>query len=268
MTTLNRNLAPLSAAAWSAIDEEAADVLKVILAGRKLVDFNGPLGWATSAIDTGRVEKGQAAAINGVEAHFRKVQPLIELRREFELSRSEMDAIDRGAKDADLDPVVEAARALAIVEDSAVFMGSSGLHVDGICSAAAHESVTLSEDYENYPAAVAQAISTLRNAGVDGPYAIALGPRCFTGLKETRVNGFPVLKHVSELVDLTPVSAPALDGAVVLTLRGGDFELSVGRDFSIGYLAHDTQSVKLFMEESFTFRVLGPEAAVPLVYSA
>ena len=244
MTTLNRNLAPLSAAAWSAIDEEAADVLKVMLAGRKLVDFKGPLGWSTSAIDTGRVEKADAAGISGVEAHFRKVQPLVELRREFELSRSEMESSDRGAKDAELDPVVETARDMAIAEDSAILKGLSGLQIEGICPAAAHGSVTLSKDYENYPAAVAQAISTLRDAGVDGPYAIALGPRCFTGLNETRVNGFPVLKHVSELVDVPPVSAPAL------------------------YLAHDSQSVRLFMEESFTFRVLGPEAAVPLVYSA
>ena len=49
-------------------------------------------------------------------------------------------------------------------------------------------------------------------------------------------------------------------------MRGGDFRLVVGRDPRVGYLGHDEQRVRLYLEESFTFRLLGPEAAVPLVY--
>ncbi|MEO5376124.1 MAG: bacteriocin family protein [Alphaproteobacteria bacterium] len=40
----------------------------------------------------------------------------------------------------------------------------------------------------------------------------------------------------------------------------------VGRDFSIGYLDHDAKSVHLYIEESFTFRLLSPLAAVALPY--
>jgi uncharacterized linocin/CFP29 family protein len=59
-----------------------------------------------------------------------------------------------------------------------------------------------------------------------------------------------------------------VDGAVVMSVRGGDFELTVGQDFSIGYLEHDATSVRLCLLESMTFRVLTPEAAVPLAYKS
>jgi uncharacterized linocin/CFP29 family protein len=71
---------------------------------------------------------------------------------------------------------------------------------------------------------------------------------------------------VRRIVEGPIVWAPGLAGAVVASLRGGDFELVVGRDFSIGYLEHDAKVVRLYIEESFTFRVLSPQAAVPLPY--
>ena len=112
---------------------------------------------------------------------------------------------------------------------------------------------------------VAKAVETLKRSGVDGPYAIALGPRCYTGVIETTERGgYPVLQHLGPITGGPVVWAPAVDGAVVVSLRGGDFELIVGQDFSIGYLDHDAESVPLYLEESLTFRVLEPEAAVKL----
>ena len=58
--------------------------------------------------------------------------------------------------------------------------------------------------------------------------------------------------------------APGVDGAVVVSQRGGDFVLEVGEDLSIGYERHDADSVALYIQESFTFRVLTREAAVAL----
>jgi uncharacterized linocin/CFP29 family protein len=58
---------------------------------------------------------------------------------------------------------------------------------------------------------------------------------------------------------------PGLDGVVVLSLRGGDFVLEVGQDLAIGYSAHDAQSVSLYLEESFSFRVNTPEAAIQVI---
>ena len=113
MNNLKRELAPISAAAWHEIDAEATRVLKLKLAGRKLVDFEGPLGPTGAAVNTGRRERLGAAPVADVEASRRQVLPLVELRAYFDLSREEMDAVERGAKDPELQPLIEAATRIA-----------------------------------------------------------------------------------------------------------------------------------------------------------
>ena len=268
MNDLQRELAPVCAEAWDAIDDEARTTLKVTLAGRKIVDFCGPLGWDRSAVGLGRTEALARPPREGVVASIRKVQPLVELRVPFELSRRELDAIARGARDADLGPVTQAARTIAMAEDHIVFHGYPEGGIEGICRAARSEALTITSDYENYPALVAAALAKLRTAGVEGPYGIALGPRCYAGLTTTTSGGYPIMQHVQRLLDGPVIWAPAVDGAAVASLGGGDFELTVGRDLSVGYQGHSSASVQLYIEESLTFRVLAPEAAVPLVYAS
>jgi len=50
----------------------------------------------------------------------------------------------------------------------------------------------------------------------------------------------------------------------VLTTRGGDFDLHIGQDFSIGYSSHTDTVVRLYLQETFTFLLLTAEAAVAL----
>lgn len=267
MNHLLRELAPVSQQAWSLIETEAKRALKLKLAARKLVDFSGPLGWEASSVALGRVERLSAGLAEGVEGRIRKLQPLVELRIAFELEREEIEAAGRGADDPGLDAVRRAAGAAALAEDRAVFHGYPAAGMRGMMEAAADAALTLSDKFEAYPGVVADAINRLHAAGVDGPYAIALGPRCYTGLMKTTKEGFPVMEHVRRLLDGPIVSAPGIDGAAVLSTRGGDFELTVGEDFSIGYLEHGASTVRLYLEESFTFRVLAPEAVVPLRYA-
>ncbi|MEW6167240.1 MAG: family 1 encapsulin nanocompartment shell protein [Pseudomonadota bacterium] len=269
MNDLCRPLAPITEQAWAAIDDEARAALRVTLAGRKVADFMGPLGWEASAVALGRALPLQAAPGPGVSAALRQVQPLVELRVPFALARAELDALARGAGDADLKPVRDAARAIALAEDSIVFAGYAAAGIAGIGQAAAAAALTITEDYERYPAVVARALAQLREQGVQGPYAIALGPRCYTGLTRTATPaGFPVMQHVERLLDGPVIWAPGVNGAVVLSLRGGDFELTVGRDLSVGYRGHTANTVEFYIEESLSFRVLAEEAAVPLVYGA
>ena len=61
--------------------------------------------------------------------------------------------------------------------------------------------------------------------------------------------------------------APAIDGAFLLSTRGGDYELHLGQDLSIGYLSHDATSVQLYFQESLTFLVQTSEAGVALTQS-
>lgn len=267
MNHLLRGLAPLTGGEWKAIDEEAKRTLKINLAARRLVDFSGPHGWQASSINLGRVEDVRAEIRPGVEARRRQVQPLIELRAPFELSRSELDIISRGGGDSDLRPVTEAARTIAIAENQAAFNGFAAGHITGILDATLTSALTLTDDYVRYPEVVAEALGKLRNLGIDGPYGIALGPRCYIGLTETTTGGgYRVYDHVKRLLNGPLVWTPGIDGAIVLSMRGGDFELTVGEDFSIGYLTHTADIVRLYIQESLTFRVLTPEAAVALRY--
>jgi uncharacterized linocin/CFP29 family protein len=268
MNDLLREHAPISAEAWREIDEEATRTLKTLLAARRLVDFNGPLGWQAASIPTGRTEKLSSALQEGAVTRLRSSISLMELRVPFEVSREELDAIGRGARDADLDPVRNAARAAAIAEDRAIFRGYAPAGIRGIFEASSDLSLSIPSDYGAYPDVVAEATHRLRSEGVSGPYGIALGPRCYTGLTRSTLRGYPVINHVRELLDGPIVWAPAADGAVVMSLRGGDFELTVGQDFSVGYLDHTGTSVLLYLQETLTFRVLTEEAAVPLIYPA
>jgi uncharacterized linocin/CFP29 family protein len=267
MSLLRRELAPLGSAAWDEIDAQARRVLKVALAARKLVDFVGPLGPAAAAVNLGRLEALRGGPVQGVRAARRTAQPLVELRVPFELRRAEIDAIERGCKDPDLKALDEAAQRIARAEDTAVFHGYEAGGIRGIAAASAHTSLRISNRYEEYPRLVAEATRLLREGGVDGPYAIALGPRCYAGLMQATEHGYPVLELVRRVIDGPLVWAPAVDGAVVLSTRGGDFELSVGEDLSIGYDSHDDGVVRLHLVETFAFRVLSGEAAVALRYA-
>ena len=113
-----------------------------------------------------------------------------------------------------------------------------------------------------YPDAIAHALSQLRLEGVNGPYSVLLGADAYTALSESSDHGYPIMRHIKELVDGEIVWAPAITGAFVLTTRGGDFGLYLGEDVSIGYLSHDDKTVRLYLEESFIFLLLTTEASV------
>ena len=267
MNNLRRELAPISTAAWKEIDDEATRVLKLKLAGRKLVDFNGQRGPDAAAVSTGRREPLSRPPAAGVEATRRQVLPLIELRSYFDLSRDELDAVEQGAKDPELQPLIDAAAQIAYAEDTAIFHGYAAGGIKGIDQASSHPILPIPDDFQEYPHSIAEATRLLRLAGVDGPYAIAMGPRYYTGLTQAVGDGgYPVLNVVRKLVDGPLVWAPAVNGAVVLSLRGGDFELTVGRDLSIGYQSHTDKTVRLYLVESMAFRVLVAEAAVALAH--
>jgi uncharacterized linocin/CFP29 family protein len=264
MSHLHRELAPISENAWKEIETEATRTLRNFLAARQVVDFSGPHGWDYSADSLGSLER-VPGPVDGVEAGIRVVQPLVELRHRFSLARAGIDDIDRGRPDPDLSKVGEAAKRAALAEDHIVFEGFKDAHITGIAEASTFPPIGLDDNYAEYPKLVARAVSSLREAGIDGPYAAALGPRCWTGVIETTEDGgYPVLEHLRLILGGPVVWAPAVDGAVVLSTRGGDFQLTCGQDMALGYLSHGPDTVDLFLEESIGFRVLTPEAAVAL----
>jgi uncharacterized linocin/CFP29 family protein len=230
MNHLLRSIAPVSEAGWTLLDEEARERLTPALAARKLVDFSGPLGWDHSATNLGRTSPLDSAR-EGVGSLVRRVLPLVELRADFALSREELRDADRGAQDIDLTALDNAAHEIAVAENVAVFHGERLL-----CH------------------------------GVAGPYGLALGREPYRRVVETAEHGgYPLFDHLQKILDGPIVWAPGVIGAVVLSLRGGDFLFESGQDLSIGYGSHDEQSVRLYLQESFSFRVATAEAAVELI---
>jgi uncharacterized linocin/CFP29 family protein len=263
MNNLHRELAPISDAAWAQIEEETKRTLKRYLAGRRVVDVPTASGVGLPAVATGHLLP-IASPGEDILARQREVKPLVELRVPFELTRAAIDDVERGSEDSDWQPAKDAARKIAFAEDRAIFNGYAAANIQGIREGTSNPIMTLPSDVREYPDAVAQALSQLRLVGVNGPYAVLLGAKAYTELAETRDHGYPVLDHVKRIVDGDPIWAPAIEGAFVLTTRGGDFELSLGQDISIGYLTHTDTSVRLYLQESFTFRLLTGEASVVL----
>jgi uncharacterized linocin/CFP29 family protein len=263
MNNLQRELAPISDAAWAQIEEETTRTLKRYLAGRRVVDVPSPGGIALPGVGTGHLKPISAPA-DGILARQREVKPLIELRVPFELSREAIDDVERGSDDSDWQPAKDAAKKLAFAEDRAIFNGYHEANIQGIRECTSNPVETLPADVRAYPDAVAHALSQLRLVGVNGPYSVLLGADEYTALAETRDHGYPVLEHVKRIVDGNLIWAPAIEGAFVVTTRGGDFELNIGQDVSIGYLSHTDSAVRLYLQETFVFRVNSSDAAVVL----
>ena len=263
MNHLLREFAPISDTAWAALDREAKDRLVPALAARRLVDFHGPSGWEHSAVNLGRVTDIDEPFF-GLQAVQRKVQPLVEVRASFALSRTELADFDRGATDIDVATLDDACMRVATAENLAVFHGWPTAGITGLV-AGTFPALPLSAEFTGYPGDVARAVETLRQAGITGPYGLALGPDAYTGaVVQSEGGGVIVFDHLRKILDGPVVSAPGLSGAVVVSLRGGDFTFHSGEDLAIGYHHHDADTVHLYLEESFTFVISTGEAAVAL----
>lgn len=263
MNNLHRELAPISDAAWGQIEEEAGRTFKRWIAGRRVVDVVGPRGSALSAVGTGHV-RDLEAPVDGVIARQRQAQLVVELRVPFHVTRAAVDDVERGAQDSDWQPVKDAVMKVALAEDRTVLHGSTSAGITGIAPSSSNTAVPLPSDVRELPEAVAQALTQLRLAGVDGPYSLMLSAELYTSVSETTDHGYPVRDHIARLLDGEIIWAPALEGALLVTVRGGDYALHLGQDLSIGYLSHDDERIELYHQESLTFFAYTAEASVAL----
>jgi uncharacterized linocin/CFP29 family protein len=263
MNNLHRELAPISDTAWAEIEEETSRTLKRYLAARRVVDVHGPGGVALSAVGTGHLHTIKTSS-DGILARQRDVNALVELRVPFDLNRQQVDDVERGAEDSDWQPAKDASRLLAFAEDRAIFDGYAAAGIGGIREGTSNPVLTLPADVRGYPDVIAQALTQLRQVGVNGPYSVLLSADAYTGLSETSDDGYPVMDHIKRMVDGEIIWAPAIAGAFVLTTRGGDFGFHIGQDISIGYLSHTDTAVRLYLQETFTFLLLTTEASVAI----
>ena len=266
MNNLHRELAPISEAAWADLEEEARRTFKRHVAGRRVVDVPEPGGRRhCRAVGTGHLDPIDAARRGRDRPPARSSQPLVELRVPFTVE----PAGDRRRR------ARRQGRRLAAGQGrrqaDRVRRGPGGLrglrrgrHRRHPRELLQLRSLACPRTYAAYPNAVSQAVSALRLAGVDGPYSLLLSADAYTAVNETSDHGYPIREHLARVLDGEIIWAPAIDGAFLLSTRGGDFELRLGQDLSIGYLSHDATSVRLYFQESLTFLVHTAEAAVAL----
>ncbi len=262
---LLRENAPITDTGWQEIDDESRERLVPALGARKLIDFAGPLGWDYAATPIGRIQQLPKAPVDGATAHQRRVLPLVELRLPFTLSRAEVLNADRGAVDINFDTLDDAAMRFARAENIAVFEGWAEAGITGITEATPHEAVPQVTDFNQYPRRVATAVERLLLSGINGPYGLAVGPADYTSIAETAEHGgYPLFDHLHQILSGPIVWAPGIHGAVVMSIRGEDFLFESGQDASVGYDRHDGDDLHLYLEQSFSFRIATPEAAVVL----
>lgn len=260
MDMLKKELAPISTHVWEEIESRAAEVLRSRLSARKVVRVVGPLGWKHTAVTEGRLDL--ADENSDVKVGVFRVTPLSEARVRFSLNRWEMDNLNRGAKDIDLDALDAAAEKIADFEEQAIYNGYKAGGIVGLTEVASHKPIKFGTDGPSIMESISLALITLRTSYAVGPCSLIVGTKAYLELNKV-VQGTPILERIERLLGSKVIHSFAIDGALLLPFDDENLELTVGQDFAIGYEAHDTKEVTLFITESFTFRVLDPALIIP-----
>ncbi|MCF7669728.1 MAG: bacteriocin family protein [Verrucomicrobia bacterium] len=261
MDNLRKNMAPISGEAWELINEQAQRVFRSRLSARRFVDVDGPHGWDFAAVPIGRLDTPKEQDKKGVRYGIHQVQPLVEGRISFKLNIWELDNSVRGAGDVDLSPLEEAAKEMSAFEDKAIYYGFDEGCIKGLKKASEYKPVAWPKEPEAVVGAIIDGLEALQSSAVEGPYNLVLSSeRWKVILGQTQ--GYPLRRRVENAIGGRVIVSPHVKEAFLVSGRGGDFDLTLGADLSIGYEGHDTREVQLFFTESFTFRVLDPSAVV------
>lgn len=261
MDFLKKSLAPITDAAWSEIEAQAKVVLKSRLTARKFVDVDGPKGLQHGAVSLGRLDLPARQKKGDVQYGIHQVLPLIETRVPFQLKVWELDNAVRGAKNIDLAPMEEAARKIADFEEKVIYYGLPSTQMSGLKAATAHPLRSCPKNGKDAIAAIAEGIRLFKETGIGGPYTLLANPAIWQEINSFS-QGYPLRRHLAEMLQGEVILCPAIKGLFLVSTRGGDFQLTLGLDFAIGYESHTSEEVRLFFGESFAFQVFEPAALI------
>jgi uncharacterized linocin/CFP29 family protein len=261
MDILKKNLAPLTQKAWEAINDEAKKMFHSLLSARRFVDIHGPKGIDYASVPLGILDMPENNEKNEVKYGIHKVMPLVELRIPFTLNIWELDNLERGAKNINLDNLEKAAHKLSRFEEEAIYNGFNSAFINGLINDSVHDPINYPDDVENLPKVVSQAMTILSNSSVEGPYSLIVNNENWQQISGIH-KGYPLKRQLESLLGGSIIRNAFIDSAFLVSERGGDFEMTIGQDIAIGYEHHDTKNVQLFFTESFTFRVLDDRALV------
>ena len=261
MDILKKSIAPVTDKAWKEITDHTNEILRFCLTARKFVDIDGPNGLEQAGVSTGKLIIPENQSIDGVNYGIREILPMIEVRKPFELDLWELDNIERGAKKIDLASLENAVKEMAAFEEKVIYEGFEPVNIKGLEKAANRKPVAMPKNINAFLKVVGNQVIELGKDAVEGPYTLVINEPEWLELVKLS-EGYPVLKQLEEILGGKVLINHTNKDSFLVTERGGDYELVLGQDISLGYDGHDTHKVKLYLTASFTFRVLSPEAIV------
>jgi uncharacterized linocin/CFP29 family protein len=259
MDILRRGHAQLSDAVWKELDEAVATAARNVMTARRIATFDGPRGWDYIATPLGTM-KACATREGKAVVCVPEVALLAQLRADFSLPWSAIEAFERGGPALDTAPAEDAAREVGLAEDRLVYSGEpvgTGFLEDPESSR-----VRLGDwsDPVRVIADLVQAVEMLDRLTVPGPYEAVLSPERYYAYLAAANRGYPVPRHTKNIVAEVHRSLVMQDGGALFSLRGGDFILTVGGDLAVGYRSHDRDALHLFCAETIAPQTLSPDA--------
>lgn len=259
MNILKKTLAPITEKAWEEIEMQSERIIKEFLTGRKIADVNGPKGIELGAISTGRLMVPSNQSREGIHFGIREVIPIVEVRKPFSLDLWEIDNASRNAEDLDLSALEKAARQVASFEDEALYYGFDNNIATGLINARTSEPVKVKVNTTDFLQVLAEQVNSLQIDGVEGPYTLVLPDKVWAKLVADST-AYPLQLLLKGVTGGNLIIHHHNKDIFLVSERGGDFELHLGQDISLGFEGHDTKKVKLFFTESFAYQIHGPEA--------
>lgn len=259
-TYLSREDAPIDAETWNLLDSTMVEAARTILAGRRILEIEGPYGLGLKAIPLMDC-KGEEGTIAS------PVVPVNLVQKTFLMSKRDLAAYERDRLPLNLDGVATTAIACARLEDSLIFQGAAGW--PGLLTTEDAAELKLSSWNTVGKAAdeIIRGVTQLDNAGFHGPYTLALSPARYNLLFRRYPQGSTTeLEHIREIVTSGVVKAPILAKGGVLIASGRQFiSIVLGQDMTVGFIGPVGTELEFSISESLALMIRQAGAICALV---
>jgi len=256
---LHREDAPFGPALWQKIDDTVVSAAAAQLSARRILKVEGPYGLGVKVLP---LEDGPANEDASVT--IPKVMPLAMLKTEFTLMVRDVAAFEEQNTPLPLNTIAQAAIELAQKEDDFLFNGVKAMRMGGLLDWASKNSIKRS-DWAKIGSAVGdviKAVTALDEAGLHGPYALAVPPAWYNMLFRRYEQGFGTeLDHLRQIITDGIVKAPALkDGAVVIATGPQFATIVLGQDMMTTFVGPEPGSYKFIISETLALILRQPKA--------
>ncbi len=250
---LGRDEAPIKPETWKLLDATMVDAAKTVLAGRRLLNIEGPYGLGLKAVPLEDCAVSECLLVS-------QFVPVHMISTTFNLGVRDLISYEQNGLPFAAAPLSDAALKVARMEDSIIFEGAPGtpglLNAPGVNSQKLVSWNTVGKAADD----VIQAMITLDEAGYHGPYALALAPARFNLLYRRYLQGIGTeLEHIRTIVTDGVFKAPALKNGGVLIATGKKYaSIVLGQDMTTGFIGPSGDSLGFSISESLALLIREP----------